>query len=178
MASSAKSRTSSARLVLRMARFILAGTFMCCLKFAIAATPANAQETGPSVDDLTWLTGCWVMSAEGLSIEEYWMPPSGGTMLGMNRTVRERRTTGYELMLIRETDSKLFLEAHPSGQASAVFEATSSNAERVVFENPQHDFPRRISYVRLGADSLRAEIDDGEGGKVIEFPYRRATCGH
>ncbi len=176
MASSVKSRISSPR---PMARCILAGTFVCCLKFAMAVTPAIAQDRaeGPSIDDLAWLTGCWVMSTEGLSIEEYWMPPSGGTMLGMSRTVRERQTIGYELMLIRETDSRLVLEAHPSGQATAEFVATSSSSERVTFENPQHDFPRRISYFQVSADSLRSEIDDGEGGEAIEFPYRRTPCG-
>ncbi len=98
-------------------------------------------------------------------------------MLGMSRTVREQQTTGYELVLIREVDSELFYEAHPSGQASAAFEATRVSAEGATFENPQHDFPRRISYEPVGRDSLRAEIDDGEGGKSIAFLYRRAPCG-
>jgi hypothetical protein len=117
------------------------------------------------------------MSVRDLSIEEYWMAPRGGTMLGMSRTVQADKTTGYELVMIREVDERLLFEAHPSGQAPAVFEATRLSGEAVTFENPQHDFPRRIVYNRVGADSIRAEIDDGAGGGALQFAYGRTDCG-
>ena len=105
------------------------------------------------------------------------MPPRGGTMLGMSRTVQGDETTGFELVMIREVAGRLLYEAHPSGQAPAVFEATRSSGEAVTFENPRHDFPRRIVYNRVGADSIRAEIDDGGGGSRTEFLYERTGCG-
>lgn len=142
---------------------------------------ARAQDAPPSegrsIQELNWLTGCWEMSYGGLAVEEYWMPPRGGTMFGMNRVVRDQQTTGYEFLQIRAAGSELYLEANPSGQAPTEFAATGWNTERVIFENPEHDFPRRISYWRVGADSLRAEIDDGQGGRQMEFRYRRETCG-
>jgi hypothetical protein len=116
------------------------------------------------------------MSVEGMSIEEQWMAPRGGTMLGMNRVIRGGRTAGYELLILRESESGLVLEAHPSGQAPAEFEATEVTSSRATFENPAHDFPRRIRYVRRGADSLVARADAGEGDRGFDFPYRRVAC--
>ena len=142
---------------------------------------STAQEPavgpGSALARVSWLTGCWAMSSPGVIIEEHWMSPRGGTMLGMSRTVQGDATTGFELVMIREVEGRLLYEAHPSGQRSTVFQATHSSGERVSFENPQHDFPRRIVYVRIGGDSIRAVIDDGEGGGSIEFRYERARCG-
>ena len=42
-----------------------------------------------------------------------------------------------------------------------------------VFENPQHDFPKRIIYRKGEADSLTASVDGGEGTKGISYAYRR-----
>ena len=97
-------------------------------------------------------------------------------MLGVNRTVRGGQTTGHEFLTIRQSGATLFLEANPSNQQPAQFEASVADADKVVFRNPDHDFPRRISYFRLGTDSLRAEIDDGNGGNRIVFPFRRSEC--
>jgi hypothetical protein len=145
--------------------------------FAGTSTAQEPAEGSISVlARVSWLTGCWAMSSPGLVIEEHWMPPRGGTMLGMSRTVQADNTTGYELVMIREVDGRLLYEAHPSGQPPAVFEATRSSGEAVTFENPQHDFPRRIIYNRVGADSIRAEIDDGAGGGTVRFVYGRTDC--
>jgi len=50
---------------------------------------------------------------------------------------------------------------------------------KVVFENPGHDFPQRISYSLRGAEQLEAAIEGEMGGekKTIRFPFRRFACG-
>ena len=54
-------------------------------------------------------------------------------------------------------------------------EATDST---VVFENRTHDFPQRVGYRKVGADSLLAWIEGERNGRTrrIEFPYRRVRC--
>jgi len=44
-----------------------------------------------------------------------------------------------------------------------------------VFENPQHDFPQRISYKLNPDGTLLAAIDGTKAGKIrrVEFPYKR-----
>ena len=74
----------------------------------------------PRIDALDWIAGCWTMASGQTAIEEHWMKPAGGTMLGMSRTVRDGKTTEYEFLQIRETANGLDYVAQPSGQAVPV----------------------------------------------------------
>jgi len=136
------------------------------------------QQT-PKIDRLAWLQGCWETSSPQRTIEEQWTSPLAGSMIGMGRTVRAGKLVEYEFVIIREQSDRLAYEAHPSGQPSAVFLSNTATDEMVVFENPEHDFPQKVGYQRMGADSLLAWIEGNDKGKPrrIEFAYRRATCG-
>jgi hypothetical protein len=138
----------------------------------------TGQSTTSSVQEIGWMAGCWKLVDGNRSIAEQWMPPDGGTMLGMSRTVKGGSTVEYEFLLIRSGSRVLEYVAHPSGQPEAVFTATRVSAGEVVFENPQHDFPTRITY-RKQPDGLVASIAGSLNGKPrsIEFPYKPATCG-
>lgn len=142
-----------------------------------AATAARAQPVG-GIERVAWLQGCWEMTSAQGTVEEQWMAPRGESMIAVNRTIRGNRLVGYELVVLRVANERLAYEAHPSGQASAVFLSHVVTDSTVVFENPEHDFPQRIGYEDQGADSLLAWIEGGEPGRTrrIEFPYRRALC--
>ena len=101
-----------------------------------------------------------------------------GAMLGMGRTVRGSTLAEYELVLIKEQEGRLAYEAHPSGQPTATFMATTASDSSVVFENAQHDFPQRVGYRRNGADALDAWIEGQANGKSrrVDFSYQRARC--
>jgi Domain of unknown function (DUF6265) len=143
----------------------------------LAVTAAKAVGQSARIDQLSWLQGCWETVTPQRTIEEQWMAPRGGTMLGMGRTIRGDRLAEYEVVVIREQDGRLAYEAHPSGQPSAVFLSETVSNSAVVFANPQHDFPQRVGYQRDG-DSLKAWIEGVSGGQArrVEFPYRRAAC--
>ena len=130
---------------------------------------------------VSWLQGCWQLTAGDRVVEEHWMAPRAGVMLSTGRTVRGNQLIEYEWVLLREKDGVLEYEAHPSGQPSDVFTARTATSSEVVFENPQHDFPQRVGYKRDG-ESLLAWIEGTTNGKArrVEFPYRRAACesGH
>ena len=55
------------------------------------------------------------------------------------------------------------------------FKMTSSENNMFVFENPEHDFPKRIVYKLITTDSLHAYIDDGkeDSKKKQNFYYKR-----
>jgi hypothetical protein len=106
------------------------------------------------------------------------MAPHGGSMLGMSRTVRGGRLAAHELIVLREQDGRVAYEAHPSGQAATVFLSTAVSDTAALFENPEHDFPQRVGYRRVGSDSLLAWIDGTAGGAArrVEFRYARVAC--
>ena len=155
-----------------MLRFVL-------VVMAVAMTGRDAvlpQTPAPgSIDQLAWLSGCWSMTRPDGVTEEQWMKPSGGTMIGMGRTVRGGKTTEYEFLQIREAGGKLAYVAKPSGQAEATFPIASMSADAVTFENPAHDFPQRIIYKRLSETSVTARIEGTVNGQArgVDFPYTR-----
>jgi hypothetical protein len=129
------------------------------------------------VDQVAWIAGCWTLSAGGRQVLEQWIPPAGGTMLGVSRTVSGGKTVEYEFLLIRSGPRGLEYVARPSGQAETVFtQAEPVEGTAIVFENPAHDFPTRIHYRRDG-DSLVATISGTSRGKPREIPFRFTACG-
>jgi Domain of unknown function (DUF6265) len=143
----------------------------------IALGMAGLLQGKPAAEDVGWMSGCWALTRDGRRVMEQWTPPEGGTLMGLSRTVANGRTVEYEFLLIRSGASGLEYVAKPSGQAEAVFTATRVSATEAIFENPAHDFPKRITYKRDG-DSLIAAIDGPMNGQPrrIEYPYAKADC--
>jgi hypothetical protein len=147
------------------------------LAFAISFTVTGSLAADPTkrVEAMSWLAGCWSMTTEESLIEELWLRPAGGSMLGLSRTIRNGRMTSYEYIAIREVNGTLAYVAKPSGQQEATFPLVRSSATELVFENPHHDFPQRISYRRLGDGIIAARVEGSKGGKsrAIDFRYER-----
>jgi Domain of unknown function (DUF6265) len=147
-----------------------------------AAQGSGAQRSAPArpfrVQEVGWLAGCWERSAGRRVVEEHWMRPRGGLMLGVGRTVDGDTLVEFEQVRLLERDGRLVYAAAPSGQPPAEFASAVVSDTAVVFENPAHDFPQRIIYRRLGTDSLVARIEGTRGGRLrgVDFPYRRAAC--
>ena len=136
------------------------------------------QRQSGGVERVAWLQGCWHTSSSHRIVEEQWTAPRGRSMLGVARTLRGDSLVEYELVVVRERAGVLTYQAHPSGQASAVFTAQRVSDSLVVFENAVHDFPQRVGYHRVRSDSLLAWIEGSVRGTArrIEFPYTRTSC--
>ena len=142
-------------------------TFFLCVSTAWMAAPALAN-------DLDWLAGHWCGQRGKTFSEETWMAPRGGLLVGMHRDTREGRASGFEFMRIAQQDGRWVLLAQPGGGAVTAFPAESVARDRVVFANPEHDFPKRVIYSRPDADTLHARVDDGrDDGKALEWTWRR-----
>ena len=130
------------------------------------------------LDRLTWLAGCWERRGASSIVEEQWMAPRGGMMLGMGRVVRNGAVVDYETMRIEQRGDTLVFVANPSGQAEAEFTAAAIDDDGVVFENPDHDFPQRIVYRHAAGDSLHARIEGVSDGAVrgVDFHMGRTRC--
>ena len=145
---------------------------------ALAVSSPAAAQSATRISSVAWLTGCLEMRRGNRVVEEQRMPERAGTMVGMGRSVGLRGLDDYELTVIQEDGSRLLYVAHPRRQPVATFVASVASTDSVVFENPAHDFPQRVGYRRVGADSVLAWIDGTSNGKKqrAEFPYRRVPC--
>ena len=154
--------------------------FMILLVVALALHDPSAgrAQHAPTVAQVGWIAGCWERSAGTRLIEEQWMRPRAGLMLGVSRTVVGDSLREYEQVALFERGGHLVYAATPVRQAPAEFESTAVSDSAVTFENPGHDFPQRIIYRRRGADSLLARVEGMRGGRLrgSDFPYRRVPC--
>lgn len=132
-------------------------------------TPAAAK-----IGDLTWLAGAWVGTrSSGSSIEERWSPPLGGTMLAVSRTVNTSgKTVAFEYLRIVERDGGLVYIAQPGGAKATEFVLTEHNATRAVFDNPRHDYPKRIVYELSAEGGLSATTGFTHGGTPRRFEFK------
>ena len=107
-------------------------------------------------------------------VEELWLPPRGGLMLGLNRTVSGPKSRAqFEYFRIEQSGDSIVLFASPSGKAPTPFELLDVSEEHVVFANPEHDFPQRLTY---GLDESGKALNvraEGEGAKTLEWRWRR-----
>lgn len=96
----------------------------------------------------------------------------------MSRTVENDTLRAWELMVIREGPNGLAFEVTPSGQAVAVFLASTVTDSAIAFENLTHDYPQVIRYARHGGDSLVAVVSGTihDRQRAIEFHYARVPC--
>jgi len=136
---------------------------------------AMAQEEAAR---LGWMAGCWeTRPAPGVSIEEQWMKPAGGVLLGMGRTVKGGRTVFTEFQRIGPVNGKLAYTARIGTKGMTEFPLLRVSDGEIVFENPAHDFPQRIVYRRNG-EGMLARIEGVDKGKARseEFPYARVRC--
>lgn len=143
----------------------------------------NGSGPGPaSVARLGWLTGCWISGGPRTLVEEQWTSPSGGSLLGLSRTLRGdgngMRLASFEFLRIFERGERVVYAAQPQGGPPTEFVAVTTSDSAVAFENPEHDFPKRITYRRVEQDSLHARIDDGRDGSEngVTFRYARVQC--
>jgi hypothetical protein len=128
-------------------------------------------------DDIGWLSGRWCSGDATNGIEEIWLPPVNGASIGLSWTIANGRIDGFEYIRIEIVDGIPTFLAQPGGHPPTPFRRTASGDGWMRFENPAHDFPRRIEYRRKG-DALHAEIaGPGDNGseRVIPYDYRR--CG-
>jgi len=145
------------------------------------ATPFTAaialqSPVDSDLSKLTWLSGCWAQRTNTQIVEEHWMAPGGGIMVGMSRTVMDGRTASFEQLRIAPMLSgTLAYIAQPSGLAAVTFPVKSVSDSEVVFENLAHDFPQRIIYRRNGKDGVAARIEGVNQGRNVgqDFAFKR-----
>ena len=131
---------------------------------SLLALPLFAGD--PKLADLSWMSGHWSATIDGTEMEEVWLAPKGDVMTGMHRDVRANGKTFFEFLRIAQTSDGIVYLAQPKGQPPTPFKLVESSQDRVVFANPDHDFPQRILYA-LRDGRLCARVEGPQNGKDV-----------
>ena len=125
-----------------------------------------------------WLIGTWENKTPKGSIYETWSKASDNELTGKSYIVKEQDTIVFEkIRLVQEQDGLFYIPTvkNQNDSLPVRFAAKTISETKLVFENPQHDFPQIISYTKINADSLVAEISGSKNGQELKqtFPMKR-----
>src|SRR5262247_2799158 len=130
------------------------------------------------IEDRAWLSGDWETAPGRMQIDEHWTKVAGSSLIGMSRTVAGGKTVFFEYLRIEARGADIYYVAHPKARTPGTdFKLTRLTTQEAVFENPAHDFPKRIIYRKNGDSTLTARVEgDGtEKEKPQDFHYRPIT---
>lgn len=110
---------------------------------------------------LKLLEGRWMEMDQG-NYAETWASHPGDTMLtGAGFSVKSGVFTRTEKLSIIKNDTSIFYQATVEGQnqgATIPFKRVKKDNDKLVFENPAHDFPQRIEYYFLTDSTLEITV--------------------
>ena len=85
--------------------------------------------------------------------------------------IKKGEISNTEKLKIHSDGDKVFYVADVAHNSQPVsFEMTYSDDSKFVFENPLHDFPKKITYERKD-NALLATIEAEENGKLKKFEF-------
>ena len=172
----------------RFAPFAVAALIpLAALVAQVAPAAESAGTTAPprlAVAELAWLAGTWAGEKEGDRIEETWLPPAAGAMLGAFRWLRGETVIVYELLALEpEGDSVVLLLRHykpglvaREGEVEALrFRLVEARDGYALFDLGDAARPTRVGYRRGEDGTLVSVLERTREGKttVEEFVYRR-----
>jgi hypothetical protein len=155
--------------------------FRMSILILLYAATGMAQSSAKPDSALTpygWLAGTWQAIDGPMQVEERWTVPAGNMMTGMGRTMKNGNTVFFDFFRIENRKRGIVYVAQPKGQPPTDFELVSTDPNKLIFENLQHDFPKRIIYTREANGNVTARVEGTpEQAKMAEeWRYERVAC--
>jgi hypothetical protein len=126
------------------------------------------------LDQLEWMLGVWHMETPKVKVEETWRKLGDRTFEGdsVTRSKADGKILARESIILAEMGGEIFYIARPSQNPYPVaFRLVLLQARTAVFENPQHDFPQKITYSRNQDGSLDASVEGPQDGKPKRISF-------
>lgn len=123
------------------------------------------------------LLGTWGMETKNGMLYETWEKVNENLLRGKSYKLNGKDTLVSEMIELKKNGDSVWYIPTVTGQNAGkpvMFRQTLAMGNLFVFENPQHDFPKRIAYEIVSGEILRAWIDGGEGSaNRRNFNYKR-----
>ena len=124
------------------------------------------------------LEGVWKMNTKRGVIVEEWKKANKHYLQSKGYMIKGNDTIVSERVALTQNKEGIFYTSTVEDQNNkqpVAFKMTKAENNLIVFENPKHDFPKRIVYNFITTDSLHAFVDDGnnESKKRQNFYYKR-----
>ncbi|WP_300568109.1 DUF6265 family protein [Flavobacterium sp.] len=160
--------------ILIVAAMALTTAFISCQKKENTTTTEESAKTFAQIEKANWLVGEWGNTTKEGVLTETWIKQNDSTMTGQSFFIIGKDTVNSEsIVLVQKEDHLLYVPTvkNQNDSKPVEFNMISSTESQFVFENKQHDFPQKITYTKITADSLVAEISGIMDGKESKESY-------
>lgn len=146
----------------------------------LSAAAAQAEDCG-SLDVVRWMTGTWMTAGEGQRVVESWTVVGENTFEGYGAVQSAESgeiTESETLRLVAMSGGVYYIAKVPENELPVPFQLTSCDARTATFENPAHDFPKRLIYRQESPDRMTVSVrGDDDQGFTLDFRRVPATSG-
>lgn len=136
------------------------------------------EPASPPIDGLSFplerLAGKWQDMNRDNAFYEEWNQMDGSSLSGTGYVMSSSDTVFIERLEIKPIDSDLYYIVGLSSNQrdeTVKFKMTEATAKRIVFENPQHDFPKKITYELMPDSGLQVHLNGHEAGQYTEIHF-------
>jgi len=148
--------------------------FLCLIIALVFFQSCTFREDGPKHEDinklssLEWLIGSWIHHQDDGYFSENWTQVNDSVLSGFGYLFLGEDTIFSETISLEQKGEDIFYIVSAQGQndgKSVQFRLTSDNDGKFVFENPEHDFPKRIMYQFIDNEHFQAVVEGLEAGE-------------
>ena len=157
---------------LHVKRALLSTVFLTII--FIVSTSSSLRPSFQTINDVAWLIGKWERTnvKVGTKAFEYWEKESESSLRGIGFSMRGADTTFVEKLKIEQREGTFYYVADVRENTEPIyFKFTKLSEYGFISENPEHDFPKMISY-ELRDGQMTATISDG-GDKKASFIFKK-----
>ena len=143
---------------------IISVTLTSCLKSKEASKIVVAD----------WLIGKWENNSENGNLSETWKKVSDSLFQGQSYFIKGKDTLHSEQMQLEQKGEALLYISTIKGQHNdqpIIFTQNDTIEKKLVFENPNNVYPKKISYSKITNDGILIQISGIQQGKPSSEKY-------
>jgi hypothetical protein len=163
-------------------------TIFACMRFLglpfhlsalfIIALASCENPAPPRIDNLSFplerLAGKWQDMNRDNAFYEEWSQLDESSLSGTGYVMSSADTVFIERLEIKPIDNDLYYIVGLSSNQrdeTVKFKMTEATAQRIVFENPKHDFPKKITYELMPDSGMQVHLNGHEAGQYTEIHF-------
>jgi hypothetical protein len=140
----------------------------------LASCKRGKEAKAPEIEKAAWLVGNWENKSPEGNLSEIWTKENDSVYHGQSYFVKSKDTLHFETISLTQVGDAVYYTPTVIGQNGnkpVVFKMTLMADRQMVFENPAHDYPQKITYTKITNDSLVASISGIQQGKPSSEKY-------
>lgn len=150
---------------------ILSALFIFC----IISCQNKSVKKFEKLEKMNWLVGQWENSMPNGLLTETWKKENDSTFSGKSYFIINKKDTIHsETIILKQIKDDLIYSPTVKGQnndKAVIFKLTTATTKEFTFENPTHDYPKKIVYKMVNATNLVATISGIQQGKPSSESY-------